>query len=772
MSLGARNFDPSLAGYPPSDCRWDDAVKSQWLSALAFDAKTDCVCAALRAPHRHGVDCGAGMPLPVTGPAAHVPTGFGFEHPWLKTAMADPLVRGRFEEGKYPLLVQGSRHLLKLKIEFERFVASKSGDELVAARSNHRLLREQREARIDGLPFHVRSAIGLSFADEPCCDVKGEHVPAPDMSSAKARAEFPGLEFKQQAHCFRTEVILMDMWGVANPLPTELLLDVLDPEGGANLQFRGERLSSTTSRNRPSALGNSDEALALIAENISKKWWAGFYERSPLPGFKSAPFGLVPKDSGKEGVVAYRLIWDKSAVSSINQATQKIEVKMQRAEEAIDAMRKAGTKCMFIKIDIKSAYSQLPVRFVDWPLSGAYWPGSGFLFSPRLNFGGTTAGSVWERFGAFIAFALGQWAPQAHVARWVDDFLMSFVSIAGIEGARELLFAVLLVAERYGIPVNYDKLEVGSRAIYFGIVFDAEKQTVAIKPAKRDKFISALQDLQSQSHCSLAQVDSVRGMGYHVAPVIPFLKQHLHNINRFRYNDEWKSVKRPSSCRKKLAMPSNALRDVFWMECAMQAHDQFSAVFFKMPVGTSRGGFVEEDGEAHSFSQVWQVDACKQGFGFVSLTTGTCGRDSFTQDELELCAEGLKALSSPLLEALGLIAAIVALAPACRGQNILIESDNKPLVLAWAKKYSPVENIMLAIGAVELLCVAFDFHFTLNHIPRAQNCIADALSYDQMQRFRRHAATQGVSPTLLQGPRPPVPQAVSRWAPQLFSGWE
>ena len=98
-------------------------------------------------------------------------------------------------------------------------------------------------------------------------------------------------------------------------------------------------------------------------------------------------------------------------------------------------------------------------------------------------------------------------------------------------------------------------------------------------------------------------------------------------------------------------------------------------------------------------------------------------------------------------ELFAILAAAMTWGAAWTGRRIVFITDNKPITQIWEKGNTPARNIMHLVRKLFLFAAEHDFSVSLKHILGHYNCVADALSRFQGQKFRRLAPQADRDPT-------------------------
>ncbi len=81
------------------------------------------------------------------------------------------------------------------------------------------------------------------------------------------------------------------------------------------------------------------------------------------------------------------------------------------------------------------------------------------------------------------------------------------------------------------------------------------------------------------------------------------------------------------------------------------------------------------------------------------------------------------------------------------GKRVLFHCDNKAVTDVWQSGLSCSAQLMRLVCALFFVAAIGNFHVLIRHITGVNNCIADALSRLQMQKFRQLAPQAAQQPT-------------------------
>ena len=174
-----------------------------------------------------------------------------------------------------------------------------------------------------------------------------------------------------------------------------------------------------------------------------------------FPQVHTSRFGVIPK--GQTG--KWRLIVDMSSTEgySTNDGIPESLCSLSYVGVKDDSLRlrRTGKGALMAKVDVRSAYRNIPVHPDDRWLMGMMWEGSLYV-DTALPFGLRSAPKI------FTAVAdAAQWIIQQEGVDFIIHYLDDFLAIGAPESEEcaVALVTVLRVFERLGFPVALNKLE-------------------------------------------------------------------------------------------------------------------------------------------------------------------------------------------------------------------------------------------------------------------------------------------------------------------------
>ncbi len=228
-------------------------------------------------------------------------------------------------------------------------------------------------------------------------------------------------------------------------------------------------------------------------------------------------FGVIPK--GRTG--KWRLIVDMSfpAGSSVNDGIDEslCSLKYFGIGDAVKGIAERGPGTQLAKVDIKSAYRNVPVHPDDRWLSGMLWR-EGLFVDTTLPFGLRSTPKI------FTALAdAAEWMTRRDgvdfVIHYLDDFLL--MGRPGSGECGEALEKLMSIFQCLGFPVALDKLEGPATCLVFlGFELDTRLMEVRLPVQKLQEVRDLVSQWCSKKVCSVKELESLIGKLGHAAQVV------------------------------------------------------------------------------------------------------------------------------------------------------------------------------------------------------------------------------------------------------------
>ena len=268
-------------------------------------------------------------------------------------------------------------------------------------------------------------------------------------------------------------------------------------------------------------------------------------------------FGVIPK-SGQPGM--WRLIVDLSHPSgeSINDGVDPAlcSLSYPSVDEAARIIADLGRGTILAKLDIESAYRNMPVHPEDRPLLGMEWEGQVFA-DAALPFGLRSAPQIFNALADALAWILQREGACA-LLHYLDDFL-----IIGKPQSEECAGSVVLtqaVCWKLGVPLAMHKCKGPSCSLTFlGILIDAMVMELWLPPERLGRLAKTVDQWRLKKSCKKRDLLALIGQLQHACRVVKsgrsFLWRmidlsmtarelhHFIRLNRgFRSDLEWWSM--------------------------------------------------------------------------------------------------------------------------------------------------------------------------------------------------------------------------------------
>ena len=235
-------------------------------------------------------------------------------------------------------------------------------------------------------------------------------------------------------------------------------------------------------------------------------------------GVHTNRFGVIPKPNqpGK-----WCLIVDLSHPdgASINDGVDSTLCSLKYASEddAVRLIGVAGEGTLIAKLDIQSAYCNVPVHPDDRPLLGMEWEGQTFV-DVALPFGLCSAPKIFSALAGALVWILEKQGlcPLLH---YLDDFLL--VGGAGSEECAVSLRVTQEVCRQLGVPLAMHKLEGPACCLAFlGITINTEAMELRLPADKLARLGNMIQQWRVQKYCSKRELLSLIGHLQHACRVV------------------------------------------------------------------------------------------------------------------------------------------------------------------------------------------------------------------------------------------------------------
>ena len=468
---------------------------------------------------------------------------------------------------------------------------------------------------------------------------------------------------------------------------------------GFNIGFEGsiDTLPKST-RNHSMTI---EEKCAVLEDMINELKEGRMIAIPDVPDCVS-PLGCVPKDETKFRVIRnYSSPEGSSLNDNINDRFAK--VKYVTHQQIAQKICEEGKDCCIAKVDLKSAFRQIPVSKPSIRLLGHKLYGQ-YVAENRVPFGLRSACLICQSMGLAIIFITNTYlfasGLQGSIANFVDDF----ICIKQCKSRCQLIYDTLLnTCNWLGVEVNTSKCAApATRQVVLGLEYDTQSMIVGLPKAKVQKYSDLITNALFKGYISRDQLASLIGkLTYSAAVIFPgsaFL-QHL-----------------------RLVYYTNTT-DIINIDSYLQKELQWWLYFFNNFNGISIYSIAYPPVPSLTLA----TDA--SNFGYGAVFNGLCfgcvfGTNNFMTDK-EIVLKELYACA----------VAIATWAPNLNGNCLRIFMDSKHAKAAIMCKRDKNHLRMSLVRYITVMALKYKFSFFVDWLPSKSNDLADSLSRLQFQRF-------------------------------------
>jgi hypothetical protein len=328
--------------------------------------------------------------------------------------------------------------------------------------------------------------------------------------------------------------------------------------------------------------------------------------------------------------------------------------------------------------------------------------------------GASSSCQIFETFSTALKWIAHNKFGIRYIVKILDDFL--FLAPTYSE-ALVSLNAFCEMCAMLNVPLNKEKTFLPSKSMVFlGITLDSTAMEARLPQEKLKKASMLLQDLCSKQSCQLRTLLSLIGLLNFACSVISpgraFLRRLINlsiGVKKLHYK-----VKLRNSAKEDMKMWLNFL-------------ENFNGNSF----------FINEK-RLSSDSLCLHTDASGSlGFGGIYQSNWFYG--AFPQSWHKA--------NITFLELYPIVTAVYMWGHLWRNHTVVFYTDNEALVSVLNKQTSKVTCIMFLIRKLVLHCLQQNIVFLAKHVKGKDNCIADALSRFQIDKFKQLAPFSKPNPT-------------------------
>ena len=473
---------------------------------------------------------------------------------------------------------------------------------------------------------------------------------------------------------------------------------------GFDIGFSASRNVSVISNNRLSASMHSSFISEQLAAYCLRGQTAGPFPAPPFPHLRCSGVGAVPKKSGK-----LRMIHHLSSPhgNSVNDRipSEPFSLHYVSIDAAINLIMPSAKPVYLSKLDVKSAFRQIPVREEDQPLLGIKWQGQ-FYYEKVLPFGLRSSPAIFDAVASAIEWIMQHQFSIHQLLHYLDEFLC--VS-SGAVVANEQLSILLRAFVYLGVPLAPAKVEGPLSCLTFlGITLDCIRLEARLPLDKLVEIRSLLTDTVTRRRISQRNLESLSGKLSFAARVIVPGRTFMRRL--------WSVCARYQEPHFTIVLNQDCIADLNWW---IRLFADWNGKSF----------FLHPDWTPSPDLQLFTDASGTRGWG--AYNDGRWIQGEWTQQQLSNSIEWK--------ERYALVVACTTWGREWSQLCILVRCDNMCVVECVRTGTSKAPAVMQLLRELFFVCAKCNFTLSAAHIAGSINTIADALSRFHMQVFRQKA---------------------------------
>jgi hypothetical protein len=409
----------------------------------------------------------------------------------------------------------------------------------------------------------------------------------------------------------------------------------------------------------------------------------------------------------------------------VNDGIFHMPTEWQLIDDALQLIYDAGSGCHLVKMDVKSAYRQLPIHPDDWHLFGFVCEDLLFI-DTYLPFGCRSSGCIWERYAQAAQWILSRHYGIHRTARWVDDFLL----VLDAAQSKELVSVARKAFDDIGMPMDRGK-EVGpsNELTYIGYLINTVGLTIGVPTEKRESALKLLEASMGQRKISVEDLESLIGKLQFNEKAVRKGRSYLYNLRQQLI----KAQKANAHSWHRIKFSSAAKQELKWWRNALQNDSKVSLLYYVK--WTDPLGVLEPTSDASEWGCGAFFDA-----EYISLP--------WTDEVNAIAGLGTRRRSMPLCEAIGVAVAVSTWRHRFAGRQVLFRTDCLPVVHGINKgrsKSTSSEWQNAVYRFINRICHAHNIFLRAEHIKGTDNVLSDCVSRNMEQEFLQQCLQNGTA---------------------------
>lgn len=507
---------------------------------------------------------------------------------------------------------------------------------------------------------------------------------------------------------------------------------------GQYVRYEGDRSVSTRRNNHTDARNNREALVELIVQELRLGRMIGPYSKDGVPFsvIKVSPLNIVPKKD------KWRLINDLSSPAhvSVNDGIMHMPTKWQLIDDALQLVVDRGRGCHLAKMDVKSAYRQIPIHPDDWCLFAVEVEQLIFIdtFCP---FGGRSSGHIWERYAQAMQWMLEHKYNVPSTARWVDDFFF----VMDAHDSDTIVSRAQRAFVHMGVPMDDNKLEGPAvELVYVGYLINTQHMTVGVPANKREALAALLSDGLATRKVTMEWLEKLVGKLEFASKAIRLGRSYLYELRRVQFRQSLGDAQR----WHKLKLSAGAKAELRWWQQAI-AVDTRASIYCDL--------------RWHDTCDVLHPSSDASEWGCGAYFDGKYISVEWSSTVKQLAGIGTRSRNMPLCEAIGVAVAINTWKRRFHDKRVLFHTDCMAVMYGINKGHassaaSPWLNAVYTF--INDVCIQHNIMLRCVHIKGIDNTMSDLVSRGKVHEFLQDMQEQRMTVSCSQ-PRPITIQPLS-----------
>ena len=285
-------------------------------------------------------------------------------------------------------------------------------------------------------------------------------------------------------------------------------------------------------KNLSKVLQNPEAAQVLVDEEVARGQILGPFDEEPYDNMVYSSINLVPKPNGK-----FRLIhnsshpWDGKTSVNACIPDKNSKVKYHYINEVICLALELGTSTTGSRMDVDSAFRNLPVNEQDLPVLAFTLNGKIYI-NATVPFGAASSCKIFEQVVTLIEWIVKYHTDRRHMSHYLDDF-----PLLGQSFEDSLLFMeqFRMILDEIGLPLS-ERKTIGPCVVleYLGMLLDFLNQRIGIPMEKRRRCLALVDEIitafRTHSSVTIKKIEKTAGHLNFICHAIPAGRTYLSSL--------------------------------------------------------------------------------------------------------------------------------------------------------------------------------------------------------------------------------------------------